>query len=713
MIQIHSSLCRPPRFQTPIFLLSPFVLAVLSPIVDGGAYSTSTGIEMVQISPGRFTMGQDNPRQTDYMHPVAADKDRGADWDEFPMRETEISKPFFMSAAEITNAQYEAFDPDHRKIRPKRAVTAGDEDAAVNVNWDDATNFCQWLTKKDGRNYRLPTEAEWEYSCRAGTTTLYNMGDTLPDKYQQMNPRLFESFSYWFPDKARIPPYYDIVAMVNLKVRQNKPNAWGLYDMCGNVEQWCADWYAAYDPAETKDPLGPSSGISKVLRGGAHSERARLLRSANRISMFPFVRNVFIGFRIVQADPPPRSSAPNLEFPVQTSTPFVDPSYDSSAPYFRGPIQTVHIPPNSFGPLFSTHNHDNGIACLPDGSIMAVWYSTQEETGTELAVATSRLLPNGQWTDEVPFFDTADGNDHAPALFVDGNRIFHFNGNKNLRGSVVRHSDDNGQTWSPPVLYSDFFTQPNDSTIKLRNGRILATLDGEPARYSVVQESRDDGNTWQLLSTGYADGTVMKPGDTGGMIWGIHTGIVERADGTLLALSRTEPVRDPAFDNKLAENESSDGGRTWTCRISDLPAISSGQRLTLTRLREGPLLVCSFTDRLARQNPQGATIGSRSLADRDGMMVQDGKGGQYKGYGLFAALSWDDGKTWPIRRLILPGILPVHCQATDGRPITLTNREAEPAGYLGTTQDHQGRIHLISSRNHYVFNLAWLSQGKK
>jgi sulfatase modifying factor 1 len=114
------------------------------------------------------------------------------------VRQVKITHPFLMGVTEVTNAQYEQFDPHHRSLRPSKTDSA-DDDAVVNVSWDDANAFCQWLSKKDSKPYRLPTEAEWEYACRAGTTTLFNTGDTLPDGYHQMAPGALEGFAQFFP----------------------------------------------------------------------------------------------------------------------------------------------------------------------------------------------------------------------------------------------------------------------------------------------------------------------------------------------------------------------------------------------------------------------------------------------------------------------------------------------------------------------------------
>ena len=125
------------------------------------------------------------------------------------------------------------------------------------------------------------------------------------------------------------------------------------------------------------------------------------------------------------------------------------------------------------------------------------------------------------------------------------------------------------------------------------------------------------------------------------------------------------------------------------------------------------MLLCTFTDDLAHRDAQGRVTGAKSEAERTGTLLRQADGMAKTGYGLVAALSFDDGATWPIRRLVtpvVPGESPIHAQAADGGTITLDATHAELTGYLASCQGTDGRIHLISSRNYYVFNLAWLTE---
>jgi len=141
----------------------------------------SIGMQLARIEPGSFMMGGGTtPLPTE----VAGEEWRiHGDFDEHPAHKVTISKPFYMGVCEITNAQYEKFDPEHRKLRGKWGFSKEDDEAVVFVSWHDAMRFCKWLSAREGLSYRLPTEAEWEYACRAGTNTPFHTGDELPEPF--------------------------------------------------------------------------------------------------------------------------------------------------------------------------------------------------------------------------------------------------------------------------------------------------------------------------------------------------------------------------------------------------------------------------------------------------------------------------------------------------------------------------------------------------
>ena len=146
--------------------------------------------------------------------------------------------------------------------------------------------------RRKARPYRLPTEAEWEYACRAGTTTAYHTGETLPEPFHK------NVGMSWFPGRKAGT---DIVP---LHVGKTPANPWGLYDMHGNVEEWCLDWYGPYVDDPQTDPTGRAEGDFRVTRGGSHSTTLEFLRSANRSGTLPDDKSWLIGFRVVQAEMP-------------------------------------------------------------------------------------------------------------------------------------------------------------------------------------------------------------------------------------------------------------------------------------------------------------------------------------------------------------------------------------------------------------------------
>ena len=201
--------------------------------------------EMVEIPEGTFVMGS---------------KGSGYDYDESPAHKVTISA-FRMSACEITNAQFEEFMPSHKAFRGSEwNISTGDNEAVAYVSWYDAVAYCKWLSERTGRLFSLPTEAQWEYACRAGTVTPYYSGKTLPDGCcrNQKTERNLKT--------------------VSLEVGVSQPNAWGLYDMHGNVEEWCSDFYGPYSAASAVNPTGPAGGDFRVTRGGSHNTPAEFLR---------------------------------------------------------------------------------------------------------------------------------------------------------------------------------------------------------------------------------------------------------------------------------------------------------------------------------------------------------------------------------------------------------------------------------------------------
>ena len=647
----------------------PVPAATEAKMPTDGEYANSIGMKFLRVEPGTFRMGQLKTPLPSEILPIFRgrglfDSLNEGDYDEKPTHTVKISRPFYICIYEVTNFQYELFDPEHKKLRGKNGFSKNSDEAVAFVSWYDAQAFCRWLSDKEGLVYRLPTEAEWEYSCRAGTTTNYHTGDLLPTTFLQKTHR-----------KGGTTDPKD------LTVGQTPPNPWGLYDMHGNLEEWCLDWYGPYKSGRQVDPVGYAQGKFRVTRGGSHGSEIYYLRSANRLGTLPEAKNWVTGFRVVLSEMPdtkPLSPVIPLHQQniVERDPATVSQGPDPSKPYFRGPLRFVNIPHGSEGPTWSCHNHDPAITACPNGDLLAVWYSCCDEHGRELGQAASRLRwGDDEWEQASLFFYAPDRNNHAPALWFDGdNKLYHFTGmaaakSRGRSAIVMQTSTDNGATWSPRIIQPEFARGhlPSEPVFRMHDGTIVFAIDGPDTLWM----SKDNGLTWY---------------NPGGDIPGIHAGVTQLADGRLFAMSRGHAV-----DGKMPICISTDVGKSFTCTASEFPTVAGGQRLALMKLRTGELFLASFTHEKGK-----------------GIWIPDSSGKTREIRGLFAALSEDDGKTWPYKRLVTDDGPSRTIECTDGAAITLSARNAEYRGYLSACQSPNGLIHVISSRNHYAFNLTWL-----
>lgn len=482
---------------------SNLLLAQEQNVLDnlGEHFTNSIGMEFVKIEPGIFMMGS-----------------LDGDLDEEPVHMVEISKPFYMGVFEVTNEQYEKFDPSHSELRSKLGFSKNDSEAVIFIDWHEAVRFTEWLSEKEGLPYRLPTEAEWEFAARAGTITPYHTGETLSEPFLK-NPR-----ASWYPDKDRIHPN----DVVDLTVGQTQPNPWGLYDMHGNVEEWTMDWYGPYESSGRVDPIGRAGGDFKVTRGGSHSTLPYYLRSANRMAALPENKHWLIGMRVIighmpNTDPLPVALNTDLyELNVDQQTRVLTSGPSSEVPYFKGPRPYIKSQATDRGPFYY-HNHQADITELPNGDLMAIWYTTKSETGRYLGQAASRLrYGNEYWDPASMFWNTPDRNDHGNALWWDGNEtIFHLSGVSVAAtwgplAMLMRTSTNNGATWSDARLINpehQLRNQVISSMIRTHEGYLVVTADavsiGEGG--TAIHVSKDEGKTWN---------------DPGGTIAGIHASVV-------------------------------------------------------------------------------------------------------------------------------------------------------------------------------------------
>ena len=272
----------------------------------------SVGMKLVYIPPGKFTMG-------------SPESEVGREAQEV-LHEVELTKGFYMSAHEVTVGQFKQFVADTKyqtdgerdgkgayganeagQIEAMHArftwKTPGfeqtDDHPVVDVSWSDAKAFCNWLSEKEKKTYRLPTEAEWEYACRAGTKTAYVHGDDPEDLTTTGNgadATARAKFPGWSIGIQAKDSY-----VFTAPVGQFKANAFRLHDMHGNVWEWCEDWYEPnrYPNGKQVDPTGPATGQAKVQRGGGWSSDFKRLRSAARVGRDSVAyRGCYQGFRV-------------------------------------------------------------------------------------------------------------------------------------------------------------------------------------------------------------------------------------------------------------------------------------------------------------------------------------------------------------------------------------------------------------------------------
>jgi formylglycine-generating enzyme required for sulfatase activity len=230
----------------------------------------SISMKLVLIPAGKFMMGAPDSERA-----ALSKSGKGAAG---APHEVTLSKPFYMGVTEVTQGQYEAL------LGANPSKVKGATNPVESVSWIEATEFCKKLSEKTGKAVRLPTEAEWEYACRAGTKTRFFFGDSEKGLADYA----------WFDENSDKAPH---------PVGQKKPNAWGLYDMNGNVWEYGSDWSGKYAEGAATDPQGPDSGSMRVMRGGSWVRDWDACRSGARASCLPDGRSDSIGFRVVVSAP--------------------------------------------------------------------------------------------------------------------------------------------------------------------------------------------------------------------------------------------------------------------------------------------------------------------------------------------------------------------------------------------------------------------------
>jgi formylglycine-generating enzyme required for sulfatase activity len=256
-----------------VVLVLFYLLALLHPAKAQAPkeITNSIGMKLVLIPKGTFMMGspesEEGRKENETQHEVT------------------IGKVYYLGVYEVTQAQYEKVMGKNPSYSQGAVVGNENADLPVEmVSWDDAVEFCKKLSelpdeKKAGRVYRLPTEAEWEYACRAGSKTAYSFDD---------EEGLLPEYGWFNRNSSRRTHTVGLL----------EPNAWGLYDMHGNVWEWCSDRHGEYPKGAVSDPTGPKEGSFRVYRGGGWYFGAAFCRSAIRFRNDPSIRNVDLGFRL-------------------------------------------------------------------------------------------------------------------------------------------------------------------------------------------------------------------------------------------------------------------------------------------------------------------------------------------------------------------------------------------------------------------------------
>jgi formylglycine-generating enzyme required for sulfatase activity len=256
--------------ETPAGIRS--VTAALSSILDAEDVE-SLGLSFVHIAPGSFVMGSPKHEQ-------------GRNLDE-EQHKVILTRGFSIQTTPVTQRHWKMV----MKCNPAQFSGERWECPVEKVSWIECQEFIRRLNARSGNLHRLPTEAEWEFACRAGSRSAFYSGD-IKELYCEVDAQL--DAVGWYCGNSERKPH---------PVAQKRPNAWGLFDMLGNVNEWCSDWYGPYPEGTPTDPAGPDFGTARVVRGGSWFSSAKDCRSASRFHASPNSKCDSIGFRLVKVAP--------------------------------------------------------------------------------------------------------------------------------------------------------------------------------------------------------------------------------------------------------------------------------------------------------------------------------------------------------------------------------------------------------------------------
>ncbi|GGH09094.1 SUMF1/EgtB/PvdO family nonheme iron enzyme [Silvibacterium dinghuense] len=620
----------------------------------------------VNIPAGSFEMGADGETLDASItkgYGVMSSRPKHGDFDEKPAHRVRITRSFRMSVTQISPEEYAQFDPTYKAHASTPAYAAG-------VSWDQAMAYCRWLSRKTGKPWRLPTEAEWEYAARAGGTKIYGATDS--------------------------------------PMPVDQPNAFGVKNMEVGRPEWTLDWYGPYQPEEIADPTGVASGMTKAIRGGGLDWRHTATktspdldvpatasyfdRPANRASLPPTYKSDTgnVGFRVVQAAMPKVNTTPPRQYFFMSAV--------KQRSLAGGPARSQSVDtPDASTPIYRTHElfpdlggksmmgigwrlgiaegigvnyHNSAIQVLPNGDLLAAFYNSpdHEDDPDQTIMTMRRRAGANEWDMPEPWPIFADAGLAGPVIWNDpahqqqaGGKVWFFWGFARLIGAppfAWATSDDNGATWSAahfpafPQPIGRYVSQPINSIVRGPDGAIYMPTDSTGrdsdgnGSISAVWRTDDEGKSWA---------------DTGGRTAGRHTTIVFAENGDLLGFGG----KNSNIDGRMPLATSKDDGKTWVKSKLPFDPLLSGERPSVIRLKSGRLFF------VADRNPN-----HQKHVHKDGAYV---------------ALSDDDGKTWAVKSLP-ENILTV--------------------GYTTATQGPDGMIHIVTTKNTVNYeielNEAWV-----
>lgn len=600
--------------------------ATLQSLPIGGGVT----IDLIKVYPGTFLMGQRTGEQDAYPNK------------ETPQHAVSLTHGFWMGQCEITKEQWKKV-MGTEPWRAKPYVLEDGKSPAVYISWNDATQFADRLSRQTGKHFRLPTEAEWEYACRAGTTTRFYWGN-------DPNYTEIDKMGWWRGNSLVKEEKYAH------RAGQFPPNPWGFYDLAGNVSEWCSDWHSYYPVGASTDPRGPESAEHRVLRGGSWISIGGHCRSSRRHHELPQMAHSDFGLRIVLEDDPSAFAGK----PVTTNL------FTAGA---EG-VNTYRIP---------------SLILAPDNSLLAFCEARKEsiDDASPTDMILRRSLDGGKtWLPTQILIrgkekealmnpcPVVDRTNHRILLFcIDANRY-----GANLHRQLLLTSDDNGVSWSQPIEAGKIISHYNNSFvsgpgigIQMKQGRLvipgyIGSVDDElDENFSACALYSDDhGKSWTMGKA------VDQLSD--------ESQVIELADGTLML-----NMRGNMGMSCRGVATSRDGGASWSTvqwdhHLNECPCQASIIRYSPAGTEN--------RNRILFANPDNT--GERfGILDRSGLTVR---------------MSYDEGKSWPVKKLIHAG------PASYSTMVRLPNGEI---GLLFEGGEKQRREWI----RFVTFSLEWLTNG--